>query len=75
MITARSKDGVTAVKGRRTLGVVPSGTRRPGLAPVFSLQPEKVEAAFDEIRQRGQQLALPEPRLRDTRNEEEDSIN
>src|SRR5439155_20580944 len=29
---------------------------------------------FDEIHQRGAQLALPEPRLRDTRSEEEGSI-
>jgi len=31
--------------------------------------------AFDEIRARGNQLALPEPRLRDARNEEQDSVS
>ena len=38
------------------------------------MQPETIEAAFDEIHQRGPQLDLPEPRLRDTRGEEEGSI-
>lgn len=74
LVTARSKDGVTAVKedGRWSS----FSLERVGrvFAPVFSTKPESAEEAFDEIHQRGNQLALPEPRLRDTRNEEEDSI-
>jgi ATP-dependent RNA helicase HelY len=74
MITARSKDGVTAVKEDGRWASFPLERVGRVFAPVYSMQPEQVEAAFDEIHQRGQQLALPEPRLQDTRNEEGDSI-
>jgi superfamily II RNA helicase len=43
-------------------------------APTFSTRPEKSEEAFDEIHDRGEQLALPEPRLRDAQAGEEDAI-
>jgi ATP-dependent RNA helicase HelY len=74
LVTARGRDGVT---GLREDGRTASfSLERVGrvFAPTFSTQPEKIEAAFDEIHQRGGQLALPEPRLRDARGEEEDSI-
>ena len=74
LVTARSRDGVT---GMREDGRTASfSLERVGrvFAPIFSTQPEKIEAAFEEIHQRGAQLALPEPRLRDTRGEEEASI-
>ena len=74
LVTARSKDGVTAVREDGRL--VSFSLERIGrvFAPVFSTKPEKVEESFDEIHARGNQLALPEPRLRDSRSEEEDSI-
>lgn len=74
LVTARSKDGVTAVREDGRL--VSFSLERIGrvFAPVFSTKQEKVEESFDEIHTRGNQLALPEPRLRDSRNEEEDSI-
>jgi superfamily II RNA helicase len=74
LVTARGRDGVT---GLREDGRTASfSLERVGrvFAPTFSTQPERIEAAFDEIHQRGGQLALPEPRLRDARGEEEDSI-
>jgi superfamily II RNA helicase len=74
LVTARGHDGVT---GMREDGRTASfSLQRVGrvFAPIFSLQPETTEAAFDEIHQRAQHLALPEPRLRDTRGEEEGSI-
>jgi len=74
LITARSKDGVTAVKEDGRWASFPLERVGRVFAPVFSTKPERVDEAFDEIHQRGNQLALPEPRLRDTRNEEEDSI-
>lgn len=74
LVTARGRDGVTGVRedGRTSS----FSLERVGrvFAPIFSLQPEKIEEAFDDIHQRAQQLALPEPRLRDTRGEEEGSI-
>jgi ATP-dependent RNA helicase HelY len=74
LVTARSKDGVTGVKEDGRWASFPLERVGRVFAPVFSTKPERVEEAFDEIHQRGNQLALPEPRLRDTRNEEEDSI-
>jgi superfamily II RNA helicase len=74
MITARSKDGLTAVKEDGRWASFPLERIGRVFAPVFSMQPEKVEAAFDEIHARGQQLTLPEPRMRDPRTEEDDSI-
>ena len=43
-------------------------------APIFSIQPDKIDEAFDEIHERGRQLAMPEPRLRDAQTGEADSI-
>jgi superfamily II RNA helicase len=74
LITARSKDGVTAVREDGRWASFPLERVGRVFAPVFSTRPERVEEAFDEIHERGNQLALPEPRLRDSRNEEEDSI-
>jgi superfamily II RNA helicase len=74
MVTARGRDGVT---GLREDGRTASfSLERVGrvFAPIFSTDPEKLEEAFDEIHQRGAQLALPEPRLRDSRGEEERAI-
>jgi ATP-dependent RNA helicase HelY len=74
LVTARGRDGVT---GLREDGRTASfSLERVGrvFAPTFAMQPEKIEAAFDEIHQRGGQLALPEPRLRDARGEEADAI-
>jgi superfamily II RNA helicase len=74
LVTARSKDGVTGVKEDGRWASIPLERVGRVFAPVFSTKPERVEEAFAEIHQRRNQLALPEPRLRDTRNEEEDSI-
>jgi superfamily II RNA helicase len=74
LVTARSKDGVTGVKEDGRWASIPLERVGRVFAPVFSTKPERVEEAFDEIHQRGNQLALPEPRLRDKRNEEENSI-
>jgi superfamily II RNA helicase len=43
-------------------------------APVYRLKEEDVERAFDEIRKRGRELAIPEPRLRDADAEETDAL-
>ncbi len=74
LVTARSKDGVTAVKEDGRWASIPLERVGRVFAPVFSTKPERVDEAFDEIHQRGNQLALPEPKLRDTRNEEADAV-
>jgi len=43
-------------------------------APVYRLKEEDVERAFDEIRARGRELTIPEPRLRDADEEETDAL-
>jgi superfamily II RNA helicase len=74
LVTARGRDGVTGVRedGRTASFSLERAGRV--FAPIFSTQPEKIEEAFDEIHERGSQLALPEPRLRDTRGEEAHAV-
>jgi len=43
-------------------------------APVYRLREEDIESAFDEIRHRGKELVMPEPRLRDAGEEEAHSL-
>src|SRR6267154_4354496 len=74
LVTARGRDGVTGVReDGRTASFSLERVGRV-FAPVFSTQPDKLEEAFDEIHQRGAQLALPEPRLREARGEEESAL-
>lgn len=43
-------------------------------SPVYRLKEEEIERAFGEIRARGPELVLPEPRLRDADAEETDAL-
>ena len=43
-------------------------------APIHSLREELLEEAFADVRQRGKELLIPEPRLRDAQAEELDAI-
>ena len=43
-------------------------------APVYRLREDDIERAFDEIRERGRELVLAEPRLRDAEAEEVDAL-
>ena len=43
-------------------------------SPLYRLREDEIERAFEEIRQRGKDLVLPEPRLRDADNEEVETI-
>lgn len=43
-------------------------------SPLYRLREEDIERAFDEIRQRGRELVLAEPRLRDVDAEEVDAL-
>lgn len=44
-------------------------------ANVYPLAEEAIEPAFEEVRTKGGELALTEPRLRDARAEEDDAVN
>jgi ATP-dependent RNA helicase HelY len=74
IVTARGRDGVTAIKedGR----IASFSLQRIGrvFAPKFSTSTDKVDEAFDEIHRRRDELVLPEPRLRDAQADEEDAF-
>ncbi len=74
LVIARTPDGVTAMREDGRFSSFPLQRVGRVFAPIFSTRPEKSEAAFDEIHDRGDQLALPEPKLRDAQTGEEDSI-
>ncbi len=74
LVTARSHDGVTGMREDGRLASFPLERIGRVFAPMFSTQSEKTDEAFDEIHERGGQLALPEPRLRDAQTSEADSI-
>jgi ATP-dependent RNA helicase HelY len=74
LVTARSTDGVTGVREDGRTASFPLQRIGRVFAPVFSVRSDKAAEAFDEIHARGNQLALPEPRLRDARAEEGESI-
>jgi superfamily II RNA helicase len=42
--------------------------------PVYRLNEESIEAAFEEVRKRGRELVIAEPRLRDAQGEEVDAL-
>jgi ATP-dependent RNA helicase HelY len=44
-------------------------------SPVYRLKEEFIEEAFDEIRRRGKELVISEPRLKDAQDEESEALN
>jgi ATP-dependent RNA helicase HelY len=74
LITARSHDGVTAVREDGRFASFPLQRIGRVFAPTFSTRTDRIEAAFDEIHDRGHELALSEPRLRDAQSGEDDAI-
>jgi ATP-dependent RNA helicase HelY len=60
------EDGSTASFPQERIGRVYS--------PVYQLRETEIEAAFGEIRSRGKELVLPEPRLRDAEEEDVDAL-
>jgi ATP-dependent RNA helicase HelY len=74
LITARSVDGVTGVReDGRTMSFALERIGRV-FSPTFSTRSEDIDDAFDEIHERGKELALREPRLKDAQAEEEGSV-
>ncbi len=74
LVVARTHDGVTAMREDGRFASFPLARIGRVFAPTFSTRPEKAEQAFDEIHDRGDQLALPEPRLRDAQVAEDESL-
>lgn len=74
LVITRSPDGVTALREDGRYASFPLPRVGRVFAPIFSTRPERADQAFDEIHDRADEHALPEPRLRDTKAAEEDSI-
>src|SRR6266581_680719 len=64
LVVARAPDGVTALREDGRFASFPLQRIGRVFAPTFSTRPEKKEEAFVEIHDRGDELALSEPRLR-----------
>lgn len=60
------EDGRTASFGVERIGRVYS--------PIYRLKEEFVEEAFEDVRKRGREIVLPEPRLRDAQSEDVDAL-
>jgi ATP-dependent RNA helicase HelY len=74
LVIARTQDGVTALREDGRFASFALERIGRVFAPTFSTRSEKADAAFDEIHDRGDQLALPEPKLRDAKTGEDESI-
>lgn len=74
LITARGTDGVTAVREDGRFTSFPLQRIGRVFAPIFSTRTDKIEQAFDQVHDRGNELALVEPRLSGAQTGEEDSI-
>lgn len=74
LVIARTHDGVTALREDGRYASFPLARIGRVFAPSFSTRPERAEEAFDEIHDRGDQLALPEPKLRDAQGGEDESL-
>ncbi len=74
LVTARGRDGVTAIKEDGRTASFPLQRIGRVFSPTFSTKPDMFEEGFDEVHRHREQLALPEPRLRDEQAGEEDVL-
>src|SRR2546423_2741657 len=74
LVISRAQDGVTALREEGRFASFPLERIGRVFAPTFSTRPEQAEEAFDKVHDRGDQLALPEPKLRDAKTGEDESI-
>ena len=74
LVTARGRDGVTAIKEDGRVASFPLQRIGRVFAPTFSLKPERADEAFDEVHHHGAQLTLAEPRLADAQAGEDDAV-
>jgi ATP-dependent RNA helicase HelY len=74
LITARSQDGVTGVREDGRTASFPLERIGRVFAPIFSTHSNKIDDAFAEIHDCGQQLGLREPKLKDAAAEDEAAV-
>ncbi len=75
MVTERQNGNVVGVRDDGRRASFPLQRIGRVYSPVYRLREEAIEDAFDEIYEKGPQLVLPEPRLRDAREEEAEALN
>jgi superfamily II RNA helicase len=75
IIIGRGQDGVTAMREDGRVGSFPLARIGRVFSPTFSTKRDHVDQAFDEVHHRRDELALPEPRLRDAQSGEEAATN
>ena len=74
MVTEKRDGTVRGVREDGTNASFPQERIGRVYAPVYRLREDDIESAFEEIRQRGRELTLAEPRLRDAYAEETDAL-
>ena len=75
MITDKRNGNVSGVREDGRAASFPFERIGRVYAPLYRLREEEIERAFDEIRERGKELVLPEPRLSDSQAEEVEALN
>jgi len=75
IVIGRGQDGVTAMREDGRVGSFPLQRIGRVFSPTFSTKRDRADDAFDEVHHRREELALPEPRLRDLQSGEEDANN
>src|SRR5262249_4888223 len=73
LVTGRRDGGVTGVREDGRLASFALERIGRVFEPVYPTREEHADEAFAEIHQRGNELALPEPRLRDASRDEEEA--
>ena len=74
MVTEKRDGSVRGVREDGSTASFPQERIGRVYSPVYRLREDDIEQAFDEIRERGRELTLHEPRLRDVDAEETDAL-
>jgi superfamily II RNA helicase len=74
MVTEKREGNVRGVREDGSSASFPQERIGRVYSPVYRIRESDIEEAFDEIRQRGRELTLHEPRLRDAYAEETDAL-
>lgn len=75
MVTQRRGGNVAGIREDGRTASFPLQRIGRVYAPVYRIREGSIEEAFDEIRGKGKDLLVPEPRLRDVRVEEVEALN
>ena len=74
MVTEKRDGSVRGLREDGSIASFPQERIGRVYSPVYRLRDEDIERAFQEIRERGRELTLTEPRLRDADAEETDAL-